>query len=738
MSIVRVTAIASSLLVCTALTPAAAAVFDRVATFHVADNRPSGEATENETVAEIIAATADGMTLVYTDSPGERLGLVDLTDPRAPKAGGTIDLGGEPTSVVVAGDKALVGVVTSESYDKPSGYLAVVDIPSKKVVGQCDIGGQPDSLAKSPDGAYVAIAIENERDEDKGDGGLPQLPGGSLTYFSIADDGTVDCGTVKTVDMAGLADVAPEDPEPEYVDINSKNEVVVSLQENNHLVIVDLATGKVVSDFSAGVVDLDMIDTVEEDAINLDSSLKGVVREPDAIQWIGDDRILTANEGDWKGGSRGFTIFSTTGDVLYDSGNTVEHIAARLGHYPEGRSENKGSEPEGAEVGVYGDDTMLFVGLERASIVLVYKDADGEPQYVQALPGGIGPEGLLALPQRNLFVSAAEVDLGPENGIGSVVSIYELGDGDTPAYPQLVSADAPNGAPIPWMAISGTVADANDPAKLYAVTDSASSVARILTIDATQTPAVITTELTITDSGEPAKNLDPEGIALASDGGFWIASEGNPERDENKTNSLLVHVGADGVIKKTVNMPENLMANAKRFGFEGVTTTGSGDEEVVWIAVQREWKDDPKGLVKLLAYKPSAESWAAVHYPLDTPKTGWIGLSELTSVGDDGFLLVERDNQIGPKAKVKQLTFVSLKDVVPADIGSETIPVIEKTLIRDLIPDLASPNGFVLDKIESFAIDVDGNAFIITDNDGVDDHSGETVFLNLGKIDLPQ
>jgi hypothetical protein len=58
-------------------------------------------------------------------------------------------------------------------------------------------------------------------------------------------------------------------------------------------------------------------------------------------------------------------------------------------------------------------------------------------------------------------------------------------------------------------------------------------------------------------------------------------------------------------------------------------------------------------------------------------------------------------------------------------------------VIRDLIPDLASPNGYVLDKIESFAIDANGHAFIITDNDGVDDHSGETVLINLGKLDKP-
>jgi hypothetical protein len=86
---------------------------------------------------------------------------------------------------------------------------------------------------------------------------------------------------------------------------------------------------------------------------------------------------------------------------------------------------------------------------------------------------------------------------------------------------------------------------------------------------------------------------------------------------------------------------------------------------------------------------------------------------------------------------VKQLTYVPLADRAPVAPGAADVLVVAKTVIRDLIPDLASPNGYMLDKIESFAIDSDGNAFIITDNDGVDDHSGETVLINLGKLDMP-
>ena len=242
--------------------------------------------------------------------------------------------------------------------------------------------------------------------------------------------------------------------------------------------------------------------------------------------------------------------------------------------------------------------------------------------------------------------------------------------------------------------------------------------------------------MTVTKDGKPVESLDLEGIALASDGGFWLASEGNPEREKNKTQSSLVRVNAKGVVQEEIALPEALAAHATRFGFEGVTVTGSGADETVWIAVQREWKDDPKGFTKLLAYKPASKEWGAVHYPLDKAEKGWVGLSELTAV-PGGLVAIERDNQIGRDAKIKKLTFLSLDGVTPAPLGGELPKVVKKDL-HDLLPALQATNGYVLDKIESFAIDAAGDAYAITDNDGVDDHSGETQFLRLGKIALPK
>jgi hypothetical protein len=131
--------------------------------------------------------------------------------------------------------------------------------------------------------------------------------------------------------------------------------------------------------------------------------------------------------------------------------------------------------------------------------------------------------------------------------------------------------------------------------------------------------------------------------------------------------------------------------------------------------------------VKLLSYKPSTKEWAAVRYPLEAaPEGGWVGLSEITLHGDHAYI-VERDNQIADKAGLKAIYRVPVAELVGAEL-SGALPVVTKELVRDLIPDLAANNGYVVDKVESLAIDSTGKGYVITDNDGVDDSSGETFF----------
>ncbi|KQV43297.1 MULTISPECIES: esterase-like activity of phytase family protein [unclassified Rhizobium] len=719
-------ALAALLAASTSTVAFAEPVFNRVASFAVADNLPADIDGKTPTSSEIITASEDGNTLIYSDSPLKAIGFIDITDAKAPKAGGIVSLDGEPTSVAAVGSKVLAAVNTRESFVKPSGFLAAVDIAGKTIDAKCDLGGQPDSVAISKDKTLAAIAIENERDEEVNDGQIPQMPAGDLVIVSLKD-GIPDCGTLKHVTLTGLADIAGDDPEPEFVAFNGKNEIALTLQENNHIVIIDGNTAKVTGHFSAGTVDLKGIDVKKDGALSFTGEKTGVKREPDAVKWLDDDRIVVANEGDYEGGSRGFTIFDKAGKVLHESGSSFEQAVARLGHYPDKRN-SKGIEPEGLEAATFGDDKLFFVLAERASVAGVYKDTGAEPELLQILPSGISPEGAVAIPGRNLLATANEADLGEDGLARSHVMIYERAEG-TPAYPQIVSADK-DGAPIGFGALSGLAMLEDQPGKLLAISDSFySSQPRIFTIDATQKPAVITDALTITRDGAPAQKLDIEGIVTDGDG-YWLASEGNS--DKLYAHALL-QVDAKGKIKKEVAIPAELRAGETRFGFEGITSIGEGDDQTLWMAVQREWKDDDKGFVKLVSYKPATEEWGAVRYPLEAAGDGWVGLSEITIHGDYAYV-IERDNLIGKAAKLKKIYRVALADLKPAKLGGE-LPVVRKEEVRDLIPDLKSLNGYVVDKVEGFAIDAAGNGYVVTDNDGVDDSSGETLFFSIGAID---
>ncbi len=716
--------------------------FNRIATFPVFKNT----SIETESVAEIVAASKDGKTLIYTDSENEALGFVDIKNPRKPSALGLLALNGEPTSVATRGRYALAAVDTSTDFVNTSGELVIVDIETQTDVATIALDGQPDSIAVSPDGRYAAIAIENERDEDLGDGTPPQAPAGFLTIVDLV--GAPQNWTTRKVDLTGVADLFGDDAEPEYVDINERNIAVVTLQENNHLVLVNLRNGKVINDFSAGSVDLKKIDTEEEDPalISLTSSLTDVPREPDGVTWLNNFFFATADEGDLNGGSRGFTIYNRRGKVLFTSGNQNDHLAVRLGHYPDARSGNKGNEPENVEFAQFGKDKYLFVGSERSSLVFVYKLTLRGPKYVQALPAGVGPEGLLAIPERDLFIAASEVD---ERGdkFRSVLNIYKMQNSE-PKYPTIKSENRADGTPIPWSALSGLAMDRKSPRKAYTIHDSFYQQSRIFELDVSSRPAIISGEIVLKDSfGKLAEiqpdtvnsdgtvNLDQEGIATSKKGGFWIVSEGD---DSPARFNLLVKVSANGDIKNVIKLPAETSANLVRFGFEGVAETQKGE---VFVAFQREWANDPDNLVRIGRYSPKTNEWAFYYYPIEEPLSangGWVGLSEIVSIGKDEFAVIERDNQGGEDAAIKAIYSFSVAGLEPLaepTAGtSPSFPVVAKTLLRDLMEDLKRPNGAVPEKIEGLAFLRNGTALVVNDNDGVDDSNGETQLIKVRQL----
>ena len=287
----------------------------------------------------------------------------------------------------------------------------VVDDRSRRIVRSIDLGGRPDSVAVSPDGRYVAVAIENERDEDVDDGALPQLPAG---YLSVVDTRT---WRASKVDLTGLAEVAPE---PEYVSINARNEAIVSNQENNHFAIVSLASRRILRDFSAGTVIVPGVDTKDDHQIMLDGTITAK-REPDGVTWISDDLFASANEGDYQGGSRGWNIFDRSGRVVWDAGNSLEHLAVEHGLYPDKRSDAKGIEPENVAFARSRGVPCVFVNAERGNFTAVYDVSNPRrPRFQQILPTAAGPEGVVAVPSRGLIVVSSETEDPDTNLRGAV------------------------------------------------------------------------------------------------------------------------------------------------------------------------------------------------------------------------------------------------------------------------------------------------------------------------------
>ncbi len=185
--------------------------------------------------------------------------------------------------------------------------------------------------------------------------------------------------------------------------------------------------------------------------LSLDSTL--FPNAVDLKEAIGDMGVTTAiDDSDGDGnfeeihvfGARSFSIWTATGGLVYDSGDDFEQILAR--DYPtifnsqgtpdsfDERSENKGPEPEALTLGEVGGRTIAFIGLERASGIMIY-DVDNPllPQFLSFVPSYdfVNDQALEISPEGSKFISA---DSSPNNKplllIGNEVTgnttIYEV------------------------------------------------------------------------------------------------------------------------------------------------------------------------------------------------------------------------------------------------------------------------------------------------------------------------
>jgi len=201
------------------------------------------------------------------------------------------------------------------------------------------------------------------------------------------------------------------------------------------------------------VEDLVLDPTVFPDAADLQAEhnlgrLKTTTETGD-VDGDGDHDVIYAY------GARSFSIWDAeSGRLVYDSGSDFERILAT--RYPEvfnstndesdfeGRSDDKGAEPEAVVVGQVGTGFFAFVGLERMGGIMVYDVSHPEsPRFVQYIAGrdfsvdfdgsvaselsaagDLGPEGLQFVPAADSPTGVPWLLVG--NEVSGTTTVYEV------------------------------------------------------------------------------------------------------------------------------------------------------------------------------------------------------------------------------------------------------------------------------------------------------------------------
>ncbi|UUN27476.1 choice-of-anchor I family protein [Streptomyces sp. FIT100] len=276
-----------------------------------------------------------------------------------------------------------------------------------------------------------------------------------------------------SVRISGPGATVAQDLEPEYISVSEDGRsAFVTLQENNAVATVDLRSARVTAIDGFGYKDHSRpgngLDTSDrDDAIRIEPRPIQGVYMPDALaafEHRGRTYYVVANEGDereyGKGeakyadgirladldpallpagfdrsllaeteigrlqiikpaaagdpvrtyGGRSFSIRDAEGRLVYDSGDLLERLIAKIdpanfnaegeGDFDK-RSDNKGPEPEGLAIGEVDGRLMAFVAIERTNGVMVFDIGDPRRPVFQnwvRTAGDESPEGLEYVP----------------------------------------------------------------------------------------------------------------------------------------------------------------------------------------------------------------------------------------------------------------------------------------------------------------------------------------------------
>ena len=264
---------------------------------------------KGEGYAEMIRYHSQSKSLLVTASETGTIERISISDPFNLKKLAPFDLsGGNITAVAV--HKNLIAASIKEKIVDAPGNVQIFNNNGKKLA-EYKTGALPDNIAFSPDGRYLLTANEGEPSDD-----YKIDPEGSFTLIDLTN-GTQNA-TVKQIMLnnvklpAGARIVKPgssfeEDAEPEYIAFSPDGKkAYATLQENNAIATIDIASAKVISVSGLGFKN---VSRISHDVSNKDGGINMkrwpvlMMYQPDAIvayETKGSTYLVTANEGDAK------------------------------------------------------------------------------------------------------------------------------------------------------------------------------------------------------------------------------------------------------------------------------------------------------------------------------------------------------------------------------------------------------------------------------------------------------
>lgn len=270
-----------------------------------------------EGASEIVAWAPELNQLFVVNAEAVSVDVLDISNPAEPTLVRQIDVSGLGSGAnSVAYSNGLIAVAVEAEGIADNGLIAFYNVAGE-LDGTVEAGVLPDMVTFSPDGRWVLVANEGEPSDD-----YQTDPEGSITVIDISNGAAA--ATARTADFrafnpridqlraAGVRIFGPgatvaQDLEPEYITVSDDSlTAFVSLQENNAIARIDIASATVTNIFPLGTKSYNVVGN-EIDASNRDGGInirtwpvEGMYM-PDAIASFQDGGvtyIVTANEGD--------------------------------------------------------------------------------------------------------------------------------------------------------------------------------------------------------------------------------------------------------------------------------------------------------------------------------------------------------------------------------------------------------------------------------------------------------